>query len=288
MVVLRGRGRVLLGEEVHEIIVLRINDDTGSEILDGVPARGEILTDEVGLRGDVQVVAAADVQPVGDAVGVAILADVGHIIAIDVGESAARSHVEKVGNEVAVAVRLAFVGRVVAVLVDGGIEIAFIGIGHAVGIAVLLARIKDAVAVNVRASVNFDRIEDRVAVTVLAFVGDAVRVCVRAGEIGDVVVVTIATCGVAFAMFGRCLENPGGDVAARIVIAVLAFATLFHPNDTLVWGTAAVTLVALIWGISRHNRIAPPQDLPAAEAEAAPASAAELDQVIAEARRDIG
>ena len=32
--------------------------------------------------------------------------------------------------------------------------------------------------------------------------------------------------------------------AANFVIALVAFATLFHPNDTLVWGTAAITLVA--------------------------------------------
>jgi TRAP transporter 4TM/12TM fusion protein len=107
-------------------------------------------------------------------------------------------------------------------------------------------------------------------------------------QIGDVVVVTAGTCGVAFAMFGRCFENAKGDIAARILFAVVAFATLFHPNDTLVWGTGAVTAVALIWGVRRHNRIAPPEDMPAAEAAAAAAPAADLDQVIAEARRDIG
>jgi TRAP-type uncharacterized transport system fused permease subunit len=107
------------------------------------------------------------------------------------------------------------------------------------------------------------------------------------GQIADVLVVTVGTCGVAFAMFGRCLESAKGDAAARVLIAVLALATLFHPNDTLIWGTAAVTLAALIWGIARHNQIAPPKDLPVAEAEAAP-SDADLDRIVAEARRDIG
>src|SRR5574341_1367842 len=37
-------------------------------------------------------------------------------------------------------------------------------------------------------------------------------------QIGDVIVVTIATCGVAFALFGRCIENWKGDALARILI----------------------------------------------------------------------
>ena len=65
--------------------------------------------------------------------------------------------------------------------------------------------------------------------------------------------------------------------------------TLFHPNDKLIWGTAAVTLAALIWGIRRHNRIAPPKGAPAPEAgEVAAAGPTDLDAVVAQARRDIG
>jgi TRAP transporter 4TM/12TM fusion protein len=108
------------------------------------------------------------------------------------------------------------------------------------------------------------------------------------GQVGDVLVVTVGTCGVAFAMFGRCIENWKGDVAARLLIAALALAILFHPNDKLAWGTAAITLAALVWGIGRHNHIAPPKDLPAAEAAPAPAAQEDLDRIVAEARRDIG
>jgi hypothetical protein len=65
--------------------------------------------------------------------------------------------------------------------------------------------------------------------------------------------------------------------------------TLFHPNDKLIWGTAAVTLAALIWGIRRHNWMAPPKDAPAPEfVEAAAAGPTDLDEVVAQARRDIG
>ena len=102
-------------------------------------------------------------------------------------------------------------------------------------------------------------------------------------------VVTTATCGVAFAMFGRCFVSWKPDVAARVLFAVASLMTLFHPNDKLIWGTAAVTLVALIWAIRRHNRIAPPKGVPVVEPVSGDAVRPEdLARVVAEARRDIG
>jgi TRAP transporter 4TM/12TM fusion protein len=106
-------------------------------------------------------------------------------------------------------------------------------------------------------------------------------------QIGDVVLVTVSTCGVTFAMFGRCLRNPAADVSARILIAIVSFVTMFHPNDTLVWGSAAVTLVALVWAVAQHRQIAPPKTPLAAPESTAP-SIDELSPVLAEARRDIG
>ena len=106
-------------------------------------------------------------------------------------------------------------------------------------------------------------------------------------QIGDVVLVTVSTCGVTFAMFGRCLRNPAADISARILIAIVSFVTMFHPNDTLVWGSAAVTLVALVWAVAQHRQIAPPKTPLAAPESAAP-SIDELSPVLAEARRDIG
>ncbi len=109
------------------------------------------------------------------------------------------------------------------------------------------------------------------------------------GQIGDVLVVTTGTCGVAFAMFGRCFENWKADVAARLLFAVVSFASLFHPDDTLVWWTGAITLAALIWGIRRHNVIASPKEPPVPETgEGTPARPEDLAGVVAQARRDIG
>ena len=62
---------------------------------------------------------------------------------------------------------------------------------------------------------------------------------------------------------------------------------MFHPNETLVWGSAAVTLVALVWAVAQHRQIAPPKTPLVAPESAAP-SIDELSPVLAEARRDIG
>jgi len=109
------------------------------------------------------------------------------------------------------------------------------------------------------------------------------------GQIGGVLVVTTGTCGAAFAMFGRCFENWKADVPARLLFAVVSFATLFHPNDSLVWWTGAITLAALIWGIRRHNVIASPIEAPVPETgEGTPARPEDLARVVSQARRDIG
>jgi hypothetical protein len=80
-----------------------------------------------------------------------------------------------------------------------------------------------------------------------------------------------------------------GNILARILIAFFAAMTLFHPNDTLVWAFGAITLIALIWGIRRHNVIAPLKVAPVPETkEGAPPLQGDLARVIDEARRDVG
>jgi TRAP transporter 4TM/12TM fusion protein len=109
------------------------------------------------------------------------------------------------------------------------------------------------------------------------------------GQIGDILLVAVGNCGLAFSMFGRCIVNSRGNTLARILIALVAIVTLFHPNDTLVWATGALTLLALIWAIGRHNLIAAPEGPPLSEAKAAaPTRPEDIGAVISEARRDIG
>jgi TRAP transporter 4TM/12TM fusion protein len=71
--------------------------------------------------------------------------------------------------------------------------------------------------------------------------------------------VLISTCGIAFAMFGRIVEHPGGDILLRATVAALAFVTMFHPDDRVAAATGAVVLAALVIGISRHRRLAAPK-----------------------------
>jgi TRAP transporter 4TM/12TM fusion protein len=108
-------------------------------------------------------------------------------------------------------------------------------------------------------------------------------------QIGDCLLVAAACSGLAFAMFGRCTKNWRSNALARILIALASLVTLFHPNDKLVWGTGAITLLALIWAVRRHSLLASPKLAFAPETkEGAPPRPEDLAKVIGEARRDIG
>ena len=76
-------------------------------------------------------------------------------------------------------------------------------------------------------------------------------------QIGSTLVVTISTFGAALAMFGRLMENKAGDFLLRTVLMLLAFVALFHPDDKISAATAGFVLVAIVFGIMRHRRIAP-------------------------------
>ena len=84
-------------------------------------------------------------------------------------------------------------------------------------------------------------------------------------QIGSTLVVTVGTFGTALAMFGRLIENKAGDFLLRTVLMLVAFVALFHPDDTISAATAGFVLVATIFGVMRHRRVAPKglQPLPA-------------------------
>ena len=75
------------------------------------------------------------------------------------------------------------------------------------------------------------------------------------------VLVFIGTSGVAFALFGRFLDNIAGNVLLTGLLALGSFVVLFHPNDTISMAAAAVVLPATLIGIWRHRLIAPPPNL---------------------------
>jgi TRAP transporter 4TM/12TM fusion protein len=107
-------------------------------------------------------------------------------------------------------------------------------------------------------------------------------------QIGDAALVTVSTCGIAFAMFGRCFVNAGADILARIVLAIASFVTMFHPDDRLVWGVGALVLAALIWCIWQHRLIAPPKAADALMPAGSDSLASdEVADLVAQAKRDL-
>jgi TRAP-type uncharacterized transport system fused permease subunit len=109
-------------------------------------------------------------------------------------------------------------------------------------------------------------------------------------QIGDAVLVTVSTCGIAFAMFGRCFVNAGADIFARIVLAIGSLVTMFLPDDRLVWGVGALVLAALVWCIRQHRLIAPAKPAAAAAvlpAGSSPVASGEMDELVAQAKRDL-
>jgi TRAP transporter 4TM/12TM fusion protein len=105
-------------------------------------------------------------------------------------------------------------------------------------------------------------------------------------QIVDTLLVLISTCGITFAMFGRFHDNPSVDLPLRLLMALVSFVAMFHPDTKVSAAVAVAVVVALVLGIWRHRIIAPP--IAAAPAEAAATSPEALAPLIAEARREVG
>jgi TRAP transporter 4TM/12TM fusion protein len=105
-------------------------------------------------------------------------------------------------------------------------------------------------------------------------------------QIVDTLLVLVSTCGITFAMFGRFHHNPSVDLPLRLLMALVSFVTMFHPDTKVSAAVAIAVVVALVLGIWRHRIIAPP--IAAAHAEAAATSPEALAPLIAEARREVG
>jgi TRAP transporter 4TM/12TM fusion protein len=106
-------------------------------------------------------------------------------------------------------------------------------------------------------------------------------------QIVDVLLVTTSTCGIAFAMFGRCHRNPVVDIGLRCLLAAGAFVVMFHPDTKISAMVAVLVAAGLFAGLWRHNVIAPAKDAAMPTVEG-PAASDDLKPLLAEARRDIG
>lgn len=77
------------------------------------------------------------------------------------------------------------------------------------------------------------------------------------GQVVTTIIVCIGTCGTAFAMFGRILEQQAADLVLRTVLMAAAFVGLFYPDDKVSAAAAACVLIATILGVMRHRHVAP-------------------------------
>jgi hypothetical protein len=127
-------------------------------------------------------------------------------------------------------------------------------------------------------------------------------------EIWATLLVLVGTSGVAFALFGRFVENLAVDVVLRVVLAAVSFLVLFFPDseggskalftlsDLDVFGMtvpagvvpvgAAVLMTAvLLWSTLRYQRIVKP---PATVRTDERVVAGDAGELIAEAKRELG
>ena len=81
-------------------------------------------------------------------------------------------------------------------------------------------------------------------------------------QIADTFLVAVGCCSLTFALFGRFFSNWRADTMIRAVYALVSFVMLFHPNDNVPRVMVAIVLPAIIYGVIRHKRIAPPKGEP--------------------------
>ena len=81
-------------------------------------------------------------------------------------------------------------------------------------------------------------------------------------QISDMLLVAISTCGITCAVFGRFVANRGSDVMWRAALALASLVVMFHPDSTVSLAMAAIVLPATVYGVKRHQIIAPPKSEP--------------------------
>ena len=80
-------------------------------------------------------------------------------------------------------------------------------------------------------------------------------------QIVDTFLVTVATCGITVATFGRFIVNQGVNILLRAALALVSMVVMFHPDGNVAMAAAAVAMPAMIFGIRRHRQVAPPKSL---------------------------
>ncbi len=79
-------------------------------------------------------------------------------------------------------------------------------------------------------------------------------------QIADTLLVSIACCGITFAIFGQFVRRRILNAALRAALAIASLVIMFHPDGHVSLMVAAIVLPAIIYGVTCHRRIAPPKD----------------------------
>jgi TRAP transporter 4TM/12TM fusion protein len=75
-------------------------------------------------------------------------------------------------------------------------------------------------------------------------------------QVAATLLVFAGTSAIAFAMFGRFMEQRAADLVLRSALALVACVTLFQPDARIASAAAAVIVSATLFGIARHRRLA--------------------------------
>jgi len=78
-------------------------------------------------------------------------------------------------------------------------------------------------------------------------------------QVSDTLMVTISTCGISAAMFGRFMRSKQVDILLRAALAAMSFVVMLYPNQNVALGVAVIVLPVTVWGVYRHRVIAPPR-----------------------------
>jgi TRAP-type uncharacterized transport system fused permease subunit len=78
-------------------------------------------------------------------------------------------------------------------------------------------------------------------------------------QVADTLLVTVSTCGISTAMFGRFIRNKGANMLLRAALALISFIVMFHPDIDISLTAAVFVLPATIYGVLRHRKVAPPK-----------------------------
>lgn len=78
-------------------------------------------------------------------------------------------------------------------------------------------------------------------------------------QVSDTLLVAIATMGITLAIFGRLAVSQGASVALRLALALACLLVMFHPDARFAWMVAPLVVPAIVFGVARHRRLAPPK-----------------------------